>query len=912
MPRDTADEGAHGLDYASLEAAISKLHTFGGKKEFDAKLQAQVASCNKYYMSMIQDLNLANYPTSDQVLTEAVPAKLAADILKLDQFGHQNAQILQAILTLHDKRAEFPLMHSYQWKMQRNDFCSSDALEPLLMRLSSQYVTLKKQETREEKRDPGGVSTTVFERKSIKFWIRSHDVVKVICDIVKKMPIHSYGKLNRFSQYTTSVYYDDENLNMYSQRLVKEENSTLIRFRWYNDMTKDTNVFVERKVHHEKWVLEASNKMRFVLPQGNILGFVNGTFHSTPEFVQKHPMFTEVQDRIVKEHLQPCLQTRYYRAAFQMDDDDSVRLSLDTNLMMLQESGVDMTKAWRRQENSYLEDDVHRFPFAVLEVKLHMHLLDNPPPWINELMEGGMLIRVDKFSKYGHGVAVLYNEKVKTLPYWLDQEFSKQISEGGRGDADRQLEVARMQPPTIELHATNQPPLPVSTNGYVRPRQPTRSIFDEAASNSGPGRQTRGSTIDQNRVQNKGGLCGCFRRRFKSSGPKIESRLRIEPKTYFANERTYMQWFMTSIVLGGLGVTYLVSPNPTSRTLGRVMLPIAIALACYSLLVFHWRIYMLLRRQPSGSYGDRCGPTGLSLAFLAVLIWGVVVTVPGFIPVPPAISAFCTNRMCAQMDRCTLPVILSTPPKQDFAPSGMTGVAESLYITSTDGRIGVVNPSTHAVTVWNNYWLSPGTPTFFAGVASMPGHPRHVYGLRALPTPAILEIEIFSRRVKRTFDLDLDSVPTGLAIAPGRGNYVAYVPARDGRVWVYDVSLVGNESISKRHTVFIPGNLPIPIDIPALSVNATKKPPAFLAQYNQGQVIIINDKVVYVYNTTDEGKPISTSSYQAYSFGIPDTRGLAFISERAYLVTQDDEGGRDSARVMDVEYDHDLGFGFCR
>jgi uncharacterized membrane protein YidH (DUF202 family) len=403
-------------------------------------------------------------------------------------------------------------------------------------------------------------------------------------------------------------------------------------------------------------------------------------------------MFTEVQQRIIKERLKPCLQTRYYRAAFQMDDDDSVRLSLDTNLMMLQESGVDMSKAWRRQENSYLEDDVHRFPFAVLEVKLHNNLLNNPPPWINELMEGGMLIRVDKFSKYGHGVAVLYNDKVKTLPYWLDQQFSKQISEGGRGDADRHLDEHIVNSPVrapvaIEMHSTTHnsavPPV-----GYVRPRQPTRSLFDEAASTAAPAsRQTRNNA---NREREDGGWCGPLLRRVRGKpGPQIESRIRIEPKTYFANERTYMQWFMTAIVLGGIGVTYIVSPNPLSRTLGRIMLPIAIALACYSLLVFHWRIFMLLRRQPSASYGDRCGPTGLSLAFLAVIIWGLVAAVPTLLPAPPAVSAFCTNRMCVHMERCTLPVILSTPPKRDFHPSGMVGVGESLYISSTDGRIGV-------------------------------------------------------------------------------------------------------------------------------------------------------------------------------------------------------------------------------
>jgi hypothetical protein len=189
--------------------------------------------------------------------------------------------------------------------------------------------------------------------------------------------------------------------------------------------------------------------------------------------------------------------------------------------------------------------------------------------------------------------------------------------------------------------------------------------------------------------------------------------------------------------------------------------------------------------------------------------------------------------------------------------------------------------------------------------------------VRDRPSPAILEIEIANRSTKRTitFDPPPEASLAGLAIAPGKaGTHVAYVPARDGWVWMYDITLLGPESSSQASLItrFIPGGTSPTADLSIAGGNVTRALPTFLAQYNHGQVIIINDKIVYVYNVTDEGRPISISSYQAYSFGIPDTKGFAFASERAFLVTQDDEGGRDNARVMGVEYDHDLGFGFCK
>jgi hypothetical protein len=377
-----------------------------------------------------------------------------------------------------------------------------------------------------------------------------------------------------------------------------------------------------------------------------------------------------------------------------------------------------------------------------------------------------------------------------------------------------------------------------------------------------------------------------------------------------------MQWFMTSIVIGGIGVSYIVSMKPNALTLGRIMLPIAIALACYSLLVFHWRSHMLLSRQPSASYGDRCGPTGLSLAFLCVLIWGIVVTVPSIMPPQPIISAFCTSRMCYQMERCTLPLTLSTPPKQDFSPSGMTTLADSLYISSTDGRIGVVDPDTNEVNVWQNYWLAPGTPTQFTGVASVPGRSKHLYGVRDQPSPAILEIDVAGRTTKRTFTFDTppNAALTGLAIAPSKsGTFVAYVPTRDGWISMYGISLSGNESSTASFIdTFHVGKLSNLVNLSPMGTNVTKKSPTILAQYNHGQLIIINDKFVYAYNLTEEGRPIGFDTYQAFSFGIPAIKGLAFASDRAFLVTQDDEGGRDNARVMGVEYDRDSGFSFCK
>lgn len=49
-------------------------------------------------------------------------------------------------------------------------------------------------------------------------------------------------------------------------------------------------------------------------------------------------MFVEVQQVVDSKQLQPMIRTQYMRTAFQIPFDATVRVSLDTNLVMLKET----------------------------------------------------------------------------------------------------------------------------------------------------------------------------------------------------------------------------------------------------------------------------------------------------------------------------------------------------------------------------------------------------------------------------------------------------------------------------------------------------------------------------------------------------------------------------------------------
>jgi len=78
---------------------------------------------------------------------------------------------------------------------------------------------------------------------------------------------------------------------------------------------------------------------------------------------------------VQSKQLVPTMRTQYMRTAFQIPFDATVRISLDTNLCLISERGYDTQGGakWFRDPDKPLKDnEITRFPHAVLEVKLEL------------------------------------------------------------------------------------------------------------------------------------------------------------------------------------------------------------------------------------------------------------------------------------------------------------------------------------------------------------------------------------------------------------------------------------------------------------------------------------------------------------------------------------------------------------
>ena len=98
--------------------------------------------------------------------------------------------------------------------------------------------------------------------------------------------------------------------------------------------------------------------------------------------------------------------------------------------------------------------------------------------------------------------------------------------------------------------------------------------------------------------------------------------IKIEPKVFFANERTFLAWLHLSVMLAGASIAILAfaeDQNPVSQLYGVIMLPVAIAFIVYAMYQYARRASMIRTRHP-GPYEDTVGPAVLGIMLMVSIV----------------------------------------------------------------------------------------------------------------------------------------------------------------------------------------------------------------------------------------------------------------------------------------------------
>jgi uncharacterized membrane protein YidH (DUF202 family) len=102
----------------------------------------------------------------------------------------------------------------------------------------------------------------------------------------------------------------------------------------------------------------------------------------------------------------------------------------------------------------------------------------------------------------------------------------------------------------------------------------------------------------------------------------IHVPIRVEPKVYFAAERTFLSWLEFSILIGSIAAT-LLNFGSDYVTFASAWIFTIIAVICllYSVVLYVWRVDKIRkRRDVKRIYYEKWGPTVLCLGLVSAVL----------------------------------------------------------------------------------------------------------------------------------------------------------------------------------------------------------------------------------------------------------------------------------------------------
>ncbi|KAJ5976796.1 hypothetical protein N7501_000138 [Penicillium viridicatum] len=737
----TEDDETHFVSL--LESELEKVFLFQKRKseEIVARIQESELEVNDVVSRLDSSTDSRRQsirasrpaPTdADFLLLEQVLSDIIADVHDLAKFTQLNYTGFQKIIKKHDKETQWYLKPVFATRLKAKPFFK-DNYDAFVIKLSKLYDLVRTKGNPVKGDSSAGGTQQNFVRQTTKYWVHRDNITELKLVILKHLPVLVFNASKEFEEKDTaisSIYYDNtDTWELYQGRLKKTEGAEAIRLRWYGGMESD-QIFVERKTHREDWTGEKSVKARFVLKEKHVNAYLDGRMtveqifdkmrregkKSPSEIEDLEQLAREIQYRVITRRLVPVTRTFYHRTAFQLPGDARVRISLDTELTMIREDNLDgrqrSGKNWRRMDigvdfpfSQLPPEDIDRFPYAVLEVKLQTQAGQEPPQWIRDLTASHLVEAVPKFSKFIHGTATMFPTRIDLLPFWFPQmgvdirkpasrEFgihrplaSTSISANDEDSDDDETPDSHETPPHEDvtehqngLFETNGNELDIEERIAAQPLpgdedyplydSDDESVYsDELEEARRIGGAYYAQQLAKHYLSRTGhavaqGLMAIIPRPRPTSLPPPEQRgiavlsnhqrtlqrfqappgkrifvpVRVEPKVYFAAERTFLSWLEFSIILGGIAATLLnFGTDNTTLISSWAFTILAAGALVYSLFLYIWRVDKIRkRRDVKRVYYERWGPTVVSVGLVAIILinFALRVHAGGFMAAP--------------------------------------------------------------------------------------------------------------------------------------------------------------------------------------------------------------------------------------------------------------------------------------
>lgn len=484
-----------------------------------------------------------------------------------------------------------------------------------------------------------------FERSTHKYWVEPQSILDVMLKCTEEVPVLVYGKegdesfdvttamrqdlWETLSTSITSIYFDSrDDLTLYKDRIARIESAQLFRVRWYNAKPSgNDHIFLELKTHHEQWVLDESIKERVAIRAKDFSSVLRRDGKrwndadaeklllaakpnlSGDGLATATDLLLRIRKLIIKKNLEPFVRSSYRRVAFQSNTNNALRFTIDRDIELSSEMDAPLGHWCRPCEDAYVAKVM--MPISVFEVKLNG---TEAPEWVSTLLNESKILDGHKFSKYLSGASMLCPEKVPILPYWAgDPIFCSYYNE--------KFQRSKAHNQNYEMMCLTQ---------QFRDQKDVEACTLSLSDGENQSNESNGSTMlkRRNGTQTRSKFLKLLNFRKKNRSRRTNNvaskdRVRVEPKTYFAAERTFIQWISAALLLITISAL-LFSLSETQnaegpRFNGLILIFVATFVTVYALIVYFRRLFLMKNRKTYG-YTDHFAPVILTVAVLAGII----------------------------------------------------------------------------------------------------------------------------------------------------------------------------------------------------------------------------------------------------------------------------------------------------
>ena len=376
-----------------------------------------------------------------------------------------------------------------------------------------------------------------------------------------------------------------------------------------------------------------------------------------------------IQAFIRENELQPMVRANYARTAFQIPGDNRLRVSIDTDVAFIREDALDEDRPCRAPDDWHRVDidrlglkypftevrqgEVVRFPYAILEVKVKDGSSKRINEWVSDLTSSHLVKEAPRFSKFVHGVAQLFEDYVNSFPFWLsdlDRDIRKDPEKAFEEEQDKKAKEAEDKAavgsflgsksvPSFKA-AVGSPVGKAATDFGKRKSQPgvdtgdVKNVTEEADPDDEPDHSNPTGVLSG--LLSRTPFSNSKYARAHRQGPvqlppgvvepsqyiKDMNPVRVEPKVWLANQRTFIKWQHISVLLAtlSLGLYNAAGPaNKVASALAVVYTIIALFAGAWGWWVF-WKRSQMIEQRSGKDFDFVAGPIVVCLGLFLALI----------------------------------------------------------------------------------------------------------------------------------------------------------------------------------------------------------------------------------------------------------------------------------------------------